>query len=722
MKHLIAHSSPDGLKRPQMLHKHLTAVAEIARDCFSLPFMRDAAYALGQYHDAGKASETVQYHIMYNTKDKPDHSTYGGQRLTEHAHKALKYLAAAPILGHHGGLPNCVGKSERGRSVEARLANVIEDDIGSAFEAEMQDSLVDFPLPSGMPICSRVTGKMESYLMAKMLHSALVDADRLDSEAFTQPDKANNRSRYPMLMDLLPRYDQYMSGFPIREMIDEIRADIRRDCLQAAEQPQGVFSLTVPTGGGKTLSSLGFALYHAAKWKNIRRVIYAIPFTSIVEQNAKVFREALGDEAVLEHHSTVLPPEEGSPADLATENWDAPIIVTTNVQLFESLFSNRPSSCRKLHRLQDSVIILDEVQALPDGYLQPCINILDALVKDYHTTVVMCSATQPAFDEIWQEKPSITEMMNDPKTIAEKLRRTKMELAGKLNDIELHERLITHEQVLCIVNNRAHAQKMHALLGGETEGAYHLSTLMCPQHRTEKLNIIRHRLRNGERCRLISTSLIEAGVDIDFPIVYRAFAGLDSIVQAAGRCNRNGKQTQLAMVYVFTPADHKAPTETERLAKITRDEIMPHYSDLLGDEAMRTYFGLRYGPGKSLDKAAILKDILACDKIDYPYAGIAERFRMIDSKGETVFIPYNTDAVEALDELRNVGPNRTLLRRLQRFGITLYPAQIIDMSNKGFLQEIEGIRFIDVPGAQYQQIYDQAYGLNTVAQLTALVL
>lgn len=722
MNNLIAHSSPDGVKEPQSLYEHLTAVANIARGCFNTPFMRDAAYALGLYHDAGKASLAVQRHIVQHTKEKIDHSTYGGKRLAERAHKGLGYLAAAPILGHHGGLPDCVGKSEGGRSVEARLGNTAEAGTDAAFDKEMQGALVDFPLPEGMPIRSRVTGQMEAYLMAKMLHSALVDADRLNTEAYTQPEKAAYRGHYPMLSALLPRYKHYMAKFAVWGMINEIRAEIRRDCLLAAEQPQGIFTLTVPTGGGKTLSSLGFALHHAAQWGNIQRVIYAIPYTSIVEQNAKVFREALGDEAVLEHHSAVLPPEEGTPADLVTENWDAPVIVTTNVQLFESLFSNRPSACRKLHNLQDSVIILDEVQALPDGYLKPCLNVLDALVKDYRATVVLCSATQPTFDTLWAERPAITEMMADPSALAQKLRRTKMEYIGELNDEALLKRLTAHEQVLCIVNNRAHAQTLHHALGGEAAGAYHLSTLMCPEHRTEKLNLIRERLQNGERCRLISTSLIEAGVDVDFPAVYRAYAGLDSIVQAAGRCNRNGRQKGLAPVYVFAPADYKAPTETERLAKMTRDEIMPKYPDLLGEEAMAAYFRQRFGTGKNLDQADVFKDIQVCAKIDYPYASIAERFRMIDSKGEAVFVPYNGDAVKALEALRTTGPSRALMRRLQRYGVTLYPAQIADMNSKGFLREVEGIRFMDVPEAQYRQAYDQAYGLNTVAQLTLQIL
>ena len=722
MEHLIAHSSLDGVKDPQTLYEHLTAVAHIARDCFSIPFMRDAAYAIGLYHDAGKAAKVVQHHIKYNTKDKPDHSTYGGKRLAEHAHKGLGYLAAAPILGHHGGLPDCTGMAVGGRSVEARLSNKVEASTEAAFEKEMQGALVDFPQPLGMPVCSRETGKMELYLMAKMLHSALVDADRLNTEAYTRPDKAANRGHYPTLAELLPRYEQYMAKFTVREAIDQTRADIRRDCLRAADLPQGIYTLTVPTGGGKTLSSLGFALQHAAKWTNIQRIIYAIPFTSIVEQNAKVFRDVLGDEAVLEHHSAVLPPEEGTPADLATENWDATVIVTTNVQLFESLFANRPSACRKLHHLQNSVIILDEVQALPDGYLEPCLNMLDALVKDYCATVVLCSATQPTFDTLWKEKPVTTEMMADPQALAEKLRRTKMAYLGDLDDEALYQRLTAHEQVLCIVNNRAHAQKIHALLGGEAQGAYHLSTLMCPQHRTEKLDLIRARLNSGERCRLISTSLIEAGVDVDFPVVYRAQAGLDSIVQAAGRCNRNGRQQELATVYVFASTEHKAPSETERLAKITIGEIMPNHPDLLGDGAMRAYFRLRFGTGKALDQAGIFKDIQMCERIDYPYASIGERFRMIDSKGEAVFVPYNADALQALDALRRTGPSRTLMRRLQRYGVTLYPAQIADLKNKGFLYEIEGIRFLDVPNAQYWQAYDQAYGLNTVAQLTPQIL
>lgn len=721
MEPYIAHSSPDGVREPQTLQAHLTEVAALAEGFFTHPFLREAARLSGLYHDAGKYQPDVQRHIRQHTPEKIDHASLGAQLLAMRAQTPLAFLAAAPIMGHHGGIPDCVGKSEGMRSVEARLANPIQQEARLAFEQEMGVQAVAYPTVKTLPMRSSQTCRMELYLAARMLHSALTDADALDTERYYHPERAETRGTFPPLSALQDRYETYMEGFTVQKPIDAERAQIREQCLRAAALPQGLFTLTVPTGGGKTLSSLGFALRHAATWKNIRRVIYAIPFTSIVEQNAAVFRQAVGEDAVLEHHSAVNPPDEYSLSHLATENWDAPLIVTTNVQLFQSLFDNRPSASRKLHRLQDSVIILDEAQALPDAYLRPCLNMLDALVKNYRATVVLCSATQPGYGGIWRQPPPMREMIDDPRALFERLRRTRAQDLGMLDDAALLDCLQTHPQVLCVVNNRAQAQELHAALGGEEKGAYHLSTAMCAQHRTQKLNWIRGQLQAGHLCRVISTSLIEAGVDVDFPVVYRAMAGLDSIVQAAGRCNRNGLAKELATVYLFTPAARKAPAQTERLAKITAMQVAPAFPDLLGQEALEAYFAHRFGSESNLDVKRIMAEIEEHNKVDYPYATIAERFRMIESGGEPVFIPYDAQARALIATLRETGVTGGLLRRLQRYGVTLYPNQMQELARGGCLTDCDGLRVLDVADAQLPLLYSEAYGLKVSDALALLV-
>ncbi len=720
----IAHSATELSPQGHSLEKHLTAVAHQASSFFTHPFLRDAAYLLGAYHDAGKYKAAVQHHIRHQTQERIDHATLGARLIGEKCAKSVYPLLAAPILGHHGGMPDFVGGEGRRRCAEARLnaqPDEQEEEAYYRFEVHMRaESLA--PLTGIPPVSTPETHAMETYLAARMLHSALVDADYLNTEKHFRPEQAVLRGTAPALSTLMPAYQSHMKKLEAssKAAISSIRADILRQCISAASAPQGIYSLSVPTGGGKTLASMGFALHHALAHPNIRRVIYAIPFTTITEQNAKVFRDIFGPRAVLEHHSAVEAPEQGRQTDHAIENWDAPIVVTTNVQLFESIFGNRPSQSRKLHNLQNSVIILDEMQALPDSMLKPCLAALDALAHNYGVTVVICTATQPNYDGIWPRRTKVTEIIKDPQELQELLKRTyAIPITTPLEDGELIERLREHEQVLCIVNSREAAQALASSLGDEAQGVYHLSTMMCPKHRMEKLGLIRKILEdksNPRPCRVISTSLIEAGVDMDFPVVYREAAGLDSIAQAAGRCNRSGDRP-LSPVYVFSTQGKRQPAGVIRLARLTLQEIAPRYpEDMLCLQAVSDYFSLRFAAGNDTDAKRVLRRLGDYrETLQFPYESIAEDFSIIQTGSQPVFIPYDETARALITQLRTQGITAGLLRALQLYAASVYPNQVQELKSAGRIEDIDGALVLAVGNEQLSHVYSPSYGLQVRA-------
>jgi CRISPR-associated endonuclease/helicase Cas3 len=418
-------------------------------------------------------------------------------------------------------------------------------------------------------------------------------------------------------------------------------------------------------------------------------VIYVVPFTSIIEQNAEVIREILAPlesstfTPLIEHHSSLSPEKESAQARLASENWDAPIIITTAVQFYESLFAAKTSRCRKLHNIANSVVILDEAQSLPVDFLSPCLRVLQELTDHYHTTAVLCTATQPAVNHDATEFPiglkNCREIIANTSALFAALERVKVEALGDVSDSTLAQRLADNPQVLCVVNRRKHAQQIFQQLGEEA-GNYHLSALMCPEHRSRILTEVRTRLRDGLLVRVISTQLIEAGVDVDFPVVYRALAGLDSIAQAAGRCNRNGKLSTPGQTYVFRPEDQRAETYFRETAQVAHQLIDLH-PDLLGREAIRHYFDLYYYQQKSRWDS---KDILGHFRIDgrnqafpfdFSYSSVAEKFRLIDDWQVSVIIPYDDRARSLIAELRSpsIPLHRKLLRALQRYTVQIPP-------------------------------------------------
>lgn len=477
-------------------------------------------------------------------------------------------------------------------------------------------------------------------------------------------------------------------------VVAQTRTEVLNACLQAAEGKPGLYSLTVPTGGGKTLSSLAFALRHAAR-NGLRRVIYAIPFTSIIEQTAQTFREVFAsasdgyDNLILEHHSNFDPEQETVRSRLASENWDSQLIVTTNVQLFESLFACRTSRCRKLHRIAGSVIILDEAQTLPIQFLEPCLKVLRLLVERYGCTVVLCTATQPAIeirDDFTIGLPAVTPIIVNAPALYQRLKRVEVKDAGTLDCKQLAARLAASNQVLAIVSTRRHAADLfHSLVDmTAAEECFHLSAAMTPEHRSERLDEIRKRLQQGKNCRVVSTQLIEAGVDIDFPVVWRSIAGLDSIAQAAGRCNREGHLEQ-ATAWVFTPDEKEHPIPPGYLRHSTdaaRQVIATgKYADLLDLPAIEHYFRLHYWQQQSnWDMRKIIEQFqLANDRqlpLYFNFATVAERFRFIDSQQQPVIVARNEKyriLVERLRSIESAGlpPPRSIVRQLQRCTVTV---------------------------------------------------
>ena len=478
------------------------------------------------------------------------------------------------------------------------------------------------------------------------------------------------------------------------------RHEVLSACRNAAHESRSLFSLTVPTGGGKTLSSLAFALEHA-RTHGMDRVIYAIPFTSIIDQTADVFRRIFTecpDGTIVEHHSNLDPERESVRSRLAAENWDAPLIVTTNVQLFESLFAAKTSRCRKLHNICNSVIILDEVQTIPVSLLEPTLAAIRELTNDFGCTVVLCTATQPALlksDEFPIGLEHVNEITPDPARLYNALKRVTIQNCGTLSDEALVQQLSEYSQFLCIVNTRPHAARIfsrltrleeEACLSFDTSSSsrvkqdhvFHLSTFMCSQHRADVLTKIRQRLNDSLPCQVISTQLIEAGVDVDFPVVFRSLSGIDSIAQAAGRCNREGRN-DTGNVFVFDPAHvllrgylrSVADSASELIA-----ELNPNDMDLLSQEAVRRYFQIHFWKHKERwDEKKVMECFpppSSTAPVHYNFRTASERFQWIEDTTETVFVPYGKQGQKLIERLRREGPSRDLLRRLQRYSVGVY--------------------------------------------------
>ena len=738
----------------EMLEDHLALVTQYALVFLNKLNAADWAPLLGYWHDLGKYDSRFQTYLMQangylshlEETSRVNHSSFGAQYAVEKYKvtdkKPLALLLAYCIMGHHAGLPDYADdNAEPGKasSLSARL----KDKSTQISTGQIPTQILELSLPA---IPGEILNKHNGigFSLAfwnRMLFSCLVDSDYLATEEFMSPDRACERpvpvqeSIWTAMEEALNTELEHKSSLS-QSAVSQIRQNILKSCMNKAHTTPGLFSLTVPTGGGKTLSSLAFALAHR-RCHQKERIIYAIPFTSIVEQTATVFRnlfDALETDVVLEHHCNIDPAQETYASRLATENWDAPLVVTTNVQLLESLFAAKPSRCRKLHRLVNSIIILDEAQTLPVEFLKPCLKVLQELVNNYGCTIVFCTATQPAIlyrDEFQIGLKAVREIIPDPVTLSRQMKRVDVRFLGSVTQDFLIERLHEHDSFLGIVNTKPDASNLFEALKqqGGTTGLFHLSTNLCAVHRFQKLGEIRERLSQGKPCRVISTQLIEAGVDVDFPVVFRAVAGLDSIAQAAGRCNREGK-LESADVYVFEPDGEKwKPLRgyLKRTAETTqgmiRDEFSPlHSHGWLSLPAIEQYFRLNYWQHKNeWDKKSILSHFRVSLKDGTPeffYREAAKRFQLIDDYQISIFIPFDEKSQSALSRLREclrstdqatTAPKRQLLRILQRYTIGISQPTLNTMLGKDIseLPDSEG-----QPSGYYELINLGCYDFN----------
>lgn len=678
----LAHIAGDG--RKQTAAEHLNGTAERCA-LFAAPFGAEELGRLaGLSHDLGKYS--MEFQRRLDNGPKVDHATAGAFACW----RMGQPLAAFAAAGHHGGLPD---GGTQGDSPDAGtfLGRMKRAERGGLPDCSPWTEEIALPSPAPPP-CG--TEPLSQIFFTRMLFSCLTDADFLDTEAFMD---GSPRPEHPApLDDLWERLQRHISGwFPPQGELNSRRCAVLEQCIRMGKtQPPGLFTLTVPTGGGKTVASLAFALAQArARARGLRRIIYVIPYTSIIEQTAQEFRTILGAENVLEHHSNAAYEidAEATPKTVrlaqAAENWDMPVVVTTAVQFFESLYANRPSQCRKLHNLAGSVILFDEAQLLPLPCLRPCVHAIAQLVQHYGASAVLCTATQPALGPLFAEflpgRPAV-ELCPPELCPPESFRRVCFRQAGRLDWDTLSGQLQQHEQVLCVVNSRKSAQEIFTRLSGE--GNFHLSTLMYPAHRRAKLEEIRRRLREGLPCRVISTSLIEAGVDVDFPAVFREEAGLDSILQAAGRCNREGKRPVSESIVTLFRGE-AAPPPLFQTAIGAGRMVLEQYDDIASREAIQAYFHtlLELKGAEAQDIYGILPKIRT---ELFPFQSVAERFHMIDSPTRTVYIPLGAGA-ELVGRLRAGERSRALFRQLGQYGVSIYENHFAALDQAGDLERLE---------------------------------
>lgn len=696
----------------QTITDHLTNVSILAGIYAQTFTTREMGEICGILHDIGKYSDDFQKRIR-GDNIQTDHSTAGAKTADlfadeqQNPYSSLAYhLMSYIIAGHHGGLPNRGNANASGLFQRLQNSN---PDLYAAWKTEMPQTFPDLSeffatqtfIPKDPSKLDQNEFALSLFLYTHFLYSCLVDADRTDA---AQWDGYVTEGTYPTLEEFNDKLDARMAEFKVASDLDKIRNDILTSCNKAAETEPGIFTLNVPTGGGKTLSSLSFALKHALK-NHQSRIIYTIPFTSIIEQNAKVYADIFGRNNIVEHHSNFVLPtgvkvEPDSPygenknLSLATANWDAPLILTTNVQFFESLFTSHPSRARKVHNIANSVIILDEVQALPNEFLLPCMYALSELVKNYHCTVVLCTATQPDFveNEVFPKGTSVRNIVPNYQELAKIMKRAKAHNLGNKTIDEIASCLKSEQQVLCIVNTKKHAKDLYSLVK-EAGDTLHLSTNMCPKHRKQVIEMIRKKLKNEEPCCVISTQLIEAGVDIDFPVVYRSLAGVDSINQAAGRCNREGKLS-CGDVYIFTPEQtYSGAGYVKQTAEISHTIQTDDYLSL---DTIAKYFSKLFDIRKEqLDNKGVLglcRQGITTSETAFPFADISDKFKLISDSGCAVIIPFDDEAKQLI---KNYSPEfiRSFIRKISPYCVNVRKADLDYLHDEGAL-ELLGESFV----------------------------
>lgn len=713
MEKTISHlyQNVDGSWVIQSNEAHTAGVAARAAHFAEEFGMASWGKTLGMLHDKGKESKAFQQHIMKESGYAPDtkvvgdyhHAYVGGVIARKLFGKGADNFLVNQIVSHHTGLHD-----------SDELEEILKKELPQEVNADVEKVMLN--KPSFHPV------KEDFHHLARVLYSCLVDADYLDTEAFMDKDNAALRQNKQSLSELLPRLEQYLQSLKSSAQPSEvnvIRNNVQERCAEMSDAPIGFYSLTVPTGGGKTLSSLLWAMKHAIR-NGQKRIIIAIPYTSIIVQTAAILRKIFGEENVLEHHSNVDVDEVRSELlqeklKLATENWDYPIIVTTNVQLFESMFSNKPSKCRRLHNIVNSVIVLDEAQTLPADYLQPIVDSLKTYNKLFKTSVLFTTASQPVLSGLikgcnpratFEGIDSIKEIIPQTYQLHDKLRRVQLNIdnEGKTYD-EVAAMLCQHKRVLCIVNTRRDAKELFGRLPQEGV-TLHLSKNMCVAHISDAIEQMKMALKSGEEVvRVVSTQLVEAGVDIDFPVVYRQEAGLDSVLQAAGRCNREGK-CSMSTTYVFSLTKEYALPRGDMQAANNARLSLGDSTDWFAPEAMTEYFKQFYCRRETFDQ----KDIkhFLYNPTEMAFASAAKVFHLIDNQGKSVIVCYK-DSMDLVEQLMQKGPSYSLMRKLAKYTVNIYKNDFDALVKLGVVEEkLEGVYVVP-----FKEQYDVQIGLRT---------
>lgn len=684
----LAHISEDKT-REQSIKDHAIGTAKMAGDFAAFFDCYEWGYGCGLVHDIGKYSKSFQHRL----KGGPitDHATAGAQELF----KKKYYAAAYCVAGHHSGLPDggtpvpALGR-EHGAS-DGTLMGRMEKQVDDYRNFSEDIEIPTFPR---IPLQPLGNGGFSFSFFTRMLFSCLVDGDYLDTESFMREEPVQ-RGSADTIEILYKRLEQHVSSWLCNQdrlTINGRRSEILRHCFTMGLSQPGVYQLTVPTGGGKTVSSLAFALEHARK-HDLQRIIYVIPYTTIIEQTAQIFKNILGNDNVLEDHSNVIfeDEKEYDSWKLATENWDKKLVISTNVQFFESLFANKTSKCRKLHNIAKSVIIFDEAQMLPLNYLKPCLQAISELVINYHCTAVLCTATQPSLSQYFPEQINVRQICPDVTDQFAFFKRTVIVQMGEISEEMLIQHLREQKQALCILNSRKRVQRIYKELEGE--GTYHLSTFMYPVHRKRQLGEIKDRLRQGLSCRVVATSLVEAGVDLDFVTVFRELAGIDSVIQAAGRCNREGKRSCNdcnTFVFKLEKTEGIHVPNSLKLSIAVGEAVSEEYTEIDSPDAVAGYFNQLYHfRGESLDKKGIVEMFEKENRsLMFPFATAAKQFRLIENETVTLLIDIEEEARKLADRLRHEVPSRQLLRDAGMYCINIYEHDFEKLNGAGLLETI----------------------------------
>lgn len=709
MEKIISHIYYDNLKNDWIIQsneEHSEGVAELASNFAASFGMSTYGKILGLLHDKGKESKAFQQHIKKESGFAPDTKVFG-----DYNHAFVGAIIARNIYG--SSFDNLIANQIYSHHTGLHDSDELNECLSKEISSEINQS-VNKIVPTKLHF--NIDPKNDFHHLCRMLYSCLVDADYLDTERFINKDNAKLRGIMSSLSELLPSLEEKLTSLKDSNNYSEVnvvRNQVQDRCREMANTPLGFYSLTVPTGGGKTLSSLLWAIKHAI-YNGLKRIIIAIPYTSIVVQTSSILKSIFGNENVLEHHSgfdleNITDEELRKKMELATENWDYPIIVTTNVQLFESIFDNKPSICRKLHNIVNSVILLDEVQTLPISFLKPIVDSMKTYNKLFNVSFLFTTASQPILSgNITTNFPGIErirELIPRNFNLHEKLRRVKINIDddGKSYD-DVVEMLSKHKRVLCIVNTRKDAKELYDRLPKEGI-TFHLSKMMCSEHIKETIEQIKHFLKDEDTIiRVVSTQLIEAGVDIDFPVVYRQEAGLDSILQAAGRCNREGKY-ELSTTYVFSLSkEHNLPKGYIQATNNARKNIVGNL-DLFAPETMTEYFRQLYSRIDSFDKKDIAHYLY--NPIDISFATAAKKFQLIEDVGKTVFVCWK-DSATLIKELQKNGPTYGLMKKLNKYSVNINTTDFQRLKSIGIVSEIlDNVFFVE-----YQEQYDEHIGLR----------